>query len=138
MADLEYRIGGLNVNPGILGFTGSEPYSANHKFIAEASGNVVSIYVAEGKKHRHVVEKFNLPNRRLVGGGSCYLNAEEQLVLDDFSGDYNAIPKEVAQRFAELMLPELEKLGVRVNGIAVNPKKYFMNSYWQEHGFGSQ
>ena len=137
MVDLEYRIGGIHVNPDRLRFEGSDPYGASHKFIVEALDNIASIYVAQGSRHKHVAERFKVSGRE-VGGGSCYLNGENQLVLDDFSGDYGAIPKEVAQRFAELMLPELEKLGVEVKGIAVNPMEDAMKSFWRKKSFGSQ
>ena len=137
MADLEYRIGGMDVNPDRLRFEGFDSYHASHKFVAEALDNAVSIYVSQQKRHAQVVEHFGVRGQT-VGGGSCYLNGENQLVLDDFSGDYDAIPKEIAQRFAELMLPELEKLGVEVEGIAVNPMESSMNSYWRDQGFGSQ
>lgn len=137
MADLEYRIGGMDVHPHSLRFEGSNPHNAWYKFVAEAEDNVVSIYVAGGFNHDDIVKKFGVKGQK-VGGGSCYLNGENQLVLDDFSSYYDAIPKEVAQRFAELILPELEKLGIKVDGIAVDPMESTMNSYWREKGFSFQ
>ncbi|MFH1072277.1 MAG: hypothetical protein V1743_02510 [Nanoarchaeota archaeon] len=134
MADLEYRIGGMDIKPDRLRFEGLDSYEARHKFVVEARGNEVAIYVTQGRSHKNVTERFDILENK-VGGGSCYLNGENQLVLDDFSGVYKAIPKEVAQRFAELILPELEKLGVEVNGIAVNPFESRMNPYWIAQGF---
>ena len=130
MTNLEYRIGRMDIDPGRLKFEDSDPYEAIHKFVVEALDRVLSIYITRRSRHKYVAEEFKVRGQ-IVGGGSCYLNSKNQLVLDDFSGDYEAIPKEVAQRFAELMLPELEKIGVEVKGIAVNPKESSINSYWK-------
>lgn len=138
MADLEYTIGGLNVNPNSLRFAGNDPHDASHKFVAEALDHVVSIYVAEEKRHMHIAGRFGIREERLVGGGSCYLNGDGQLVLNDCSGDYHGIPKEAARRFAELMIPELKKLGVEAKGIVVNPHNADLHSFWRENGFGSK
>ena len=131
-------MGGLNINPSRLRFDDSDTYNASHKFVVEALDTAVSIYVAEVEKHMHVAGRFNIPNKRLVGGGSCYLNGEEQLVLNDYSGGYRAIPKEAAQRFAELIVPKLRKLGVEIKGIAVDPSEWNLHSFWREKGFGSK
>jgi hypothetical protein len=130
MEDLEYRIGGMDINPERLIFEGNDPHDAFHKFITDALDNVVSTYVAQAHRHAHVSQKYNVRGPK-VGGGSCYVNRENQLVLDDCSDLYLAIPKEVAQKFAELMLPELSKQGVEVSGIVANPNEYFLNFYWK-------
>jgi hypothetical protein len=137
MVDLEYRIGGMDIDPGMLKYVGADPYNANHKFVAKALDNAVLIYVAQGRRHKHIAGIFNVIVN-LVGGGSCYLNDKNQLVLDDYSGDYDAIPKDAAQKFAELMLPELQKLGVEISGIAVNPRESKLNHFWRQKGFGSK
>ncbi len=133
--DLEYRIGGLKIHPDLIRYEGDNPRNADHKFVAEALGNVVSIYVAGGGKHSDVTRRFNLSESALVGGGSCYTNAQGQLVLDDYSMDYRAIPKLVAQTFAELIVPELRKQGVNIRDIAVNPDSEEINSFWVEREF---
>ncbi len=141
MTDLEYRIGGLKVNPHKLRYMGSDPYCASHKFVAEALDTAVSIYVAEKSRHIHVADEFEIPEERLVGGGSCYLDAEDRLILNDYSADFGTIPKEVAQRLAELMIPELQRLGVEVKGIVANPtnpNERNLDPYWRKRGFGSK
>lgn len=137
MADLEYLIGGLNLCAERLGFAGSDPYGAAHKFVARAQGDKVSIYVSEGKGHKDVVSKFSLSPGGIVGGGSCYLDVKGRLTINDFSGSYNAIPKEAAQKFAELIKPEIEKLGMKVNDVAVNPSNLGLHSFWNKYGFAS-
>ena len=138
MADLEYRIGGVYIYRDELRFNGSDPYNAGHKFVVAALDNVVSIYVAMERRHAFVLKYFEDSwDKKIVGGGSFYLNSKNQLVLDDFSQDYKAIPEKAAQIFAKLMLPKLEELGFEVKGIAVNPNKN-INPYWIDQGFASQ
>lgn len=134
MEKLEYKIGRLNISLGNLLFTGTKPYEAGHKFVVESLKDTVLIYVTKATTHRSVADYFNLEELK-VGGGSFYLNTERDLVLNDFSSEYNAIPKEAAQKFAELIVPQLEKLGVEVRGIAVDPKEIDAHWFWEEKGF---
>jgi|SRR3989344_2599290 len=135
MPDLEYRIGGISIHKDHLIFSGSDPREASHKFVAEAIDQVVFLYVAAHKKHRQMANKFNIPDIRRVGGGSCYVNPQRFLVLDNYSGDYGSIPRDAAQRFAELLRIKLEFLGVTVAGIMVNPDRWQLNDYWKHKGF---
>jgi len=129
MVGLEYKTGGLRINPRDLRFDGNNPYYAPHKFIVGVSGNALAIYVGLGERHRDVAEMFNIPGKR-VGGGSFYLNCHGELMLNDYSGAYKGVPKIVAQKFAELLLPELEKLDVKVEGVVVNPDERHLNPFW--------
>ncbi len=131
MTDLKYRIGGIKISPDRLKFGGFDPYNSSHKFVVEALDDVISIYIAEGYRHSYISEKFSIRGKR-VGGGSCYLDNENRLVLNDYSVSYYAIPKEVAQKFAELIIPELNKLEIKVTGIVAEPKEILMNSYWKK------
>ena len=147
---LEYKIGKLEMNPEKIGFRRWEVMldlgdrkkygllhapDDSHLFVVEALENLASIYVASKRYHERVVEQFGLNEKHIVGGGGCYINPQRELVLDEYSGDYGAIPKEAAQRFAELILPELQKLGVEISGIAVNPNEFDLRSFWREKGF---
>jgi len=134
MPDLEYRIGGLKINPNELFFNGNDPYDATHLFVTRALDSYVEIYVAKAETHFQVVNIFNLNEMKdnIIGGGSFYLNGNNELVLNDYSGAYDAIPKKSAQGFAELILPEIEKLGIKIKGIAVDPNKWRINDFWKE------
>ena len=133
MVDLEYRIGGLKINLKELFFSGYDPYEASHLFVTRVLDSHVEIYVAKAETHFQVsnIFNFNRMEDNIVGGGSFYLNEDNKIVLGDYSGAYNAIPKEVAQIFAELILPEIEKLGVKVKGIIVNPNERRINDFWK-------
>jgi len=135
MKELKYKIGGLDINRSRLRFYGSDPRYAPHKFVVETDGNTISIYVSHAENDADITARFNL-NSKMVGGGSLYINGAGELVLNDFSGKYGAVPREVAERFAGLIIPELEKMGINVSGIYVNPDK-FLNPYWEEFGFDS-
>lgn len=128
---LEYRIGELKITDEHLIFEGEIPYYAEHKFLVEFRESAVFIYVAQGNDHRFVCNLFNLPEKRLVGGGSVYLNANRRLVIDDYSGSYKAIPKESAERFASLIVNELTKKGIAITGIYANPDERHLNPFWK-------
>lgn len=137
MTDLEYKIGRLEIDPERMRFEGPDPYYASHLFVVGESDDSASIYVSQAERHAGVARQFDL-NDNIVGGGSCYTNPQKELVLNDYSGDYDAIPREAAQRFAELMQPELREMGVEVEGIAVNPEQTFLNFFWIDKGFDPQ
>ncbi|MBI2631759.1 hypothetical protein HYW75_02040 [Candidatus Pacearchaeota archaeon] len=132
----EFRVGGLYILLGIFRFSMPERYAqeAEHKFVVEAKNTLLSIYVAPGG-HSYVAGRFELDRDRLVGGGSCYLDKEDNLILNDYSNNFGAIPKVVAQRFAELLIPEVNKLGLEVKAISVNQNEGKLNYYWKERGF---
>ncbi len=132
MKNLEYKIGELEINPDKLRFDGPIPYYSSHKFVVELVNDIASIYVAEGERHMYIALKFGLDESHLVGGGSLYLDREGRLVLNDYSGDYGAIPKAVAKRFAELIIPELKKIGIEVDEIEVNPCESYINDFWKK------
>lgn len=163
MTNLEYKIGELQVNSERLKLFSrprSDTRDAGHKFVVGALDSQVSIYVAEvltedsldigptasgakGYSHNDVVQKFGISEETIVGGGRCYLTDEGLLVLNDFSGKYKAIPKAAARKFAQLMLPELEKIGIVVREIAAYPTEFLwgkdnVNPYWRNQGFSSE
>jgi hypothetical protein len=148
MINLKYTLGGLDINPAKFVLSEVEekfrleglkkigknyrPIS-KHIFVVGKEENVASIYVSsEGCRHSHVARKFNLLDEKLIGGGNCYMLRRGELVLDDFSGDYLAIPKSVAQAFAELIKPEVTKMGLEVVGIIANPNESKLHSFWKE------
>lgn len=131
-ANLEFRIGGVEINPDELRFDGFDPYKAKHKFVVECIDRNVALYVARAISHFQVADKFQLNEERLVGGGSCYINGNGQLVLNDYSGSYEAIPQNVAQSFAELLVPELQKQGIQTTGVVVDPQLSRLNKFWKD------
>lgn len=127
--NLEYRIGRLEIDPMDLENTDfSIPYS--HRFVVELSDErITSIYVGRKSTHQDVVEKFGLNDKNIVGGGFAYTKAG-QFVLGGYSRKYLGISKNAAESFAQLMLPELEKNGIRVNGYRTNISTRFLNDFW--------
>ena len=90
-----------------------------------------------------VAKEFNISKDRLVGGGYFQLQGKKQLSLYGGSDSCKSIPKEVAQIFAELMIPELEKLGIEVKEIHAYPREDncgidLVNPYWRNQGFRSK
>ncbi|MBU4015842.1 hypothetical protein KJ878_06680 [Patescibacteria group bacterium] len=141
MIDLSYKIGGLDISEGGLKLSGHHiqrygffqkdggRFLAPHFYLVENQSEVIAIYISgSGTRHAHVAGHFDLKDDNLVGGGNCYIDLEDRLILDDFSGDYGTIPRNVAQKFAELLLIEIgEKKSVR--GIKVNPNEKKLNDF---------
>ncbi len=124
---VEYRIGGIDVNRKKMRFYGHNPSEAYHRFAVVAQDGTASIYV--GRKES-IADRFNLAQARRVGGGSVYIDDQERLVLDDFCGYSGAVPADVAQAFAELLMPELARRKIKPKGVSVNPEKLLVNDFW--------
>lgn len=127
--NLEYRIGGLEINPEHLK---RESYRPAHLFVVNHEENAVAIYVAEAGRHYQVCPKFEVSLDGIVGGGFFYLDDKSQLVLGDYSGDYYGIPKHAAERFAELLVPEMQKQGIDVDGYQESPNPRVINRFWRD------
>src|SRR3989338_8538001 len=128
MAGLEYRIGGINIDPGDM-----TPKNKLHKIIVESTGNVISIYVCVSGGHKWVATAFRVPEERIVGGGSVEISFGDELFVGDYSGEFLAIPELVAKKFARLLRPKLEEeLEVKFKGIITDTRIYKMNEYWAD------
>ena len=146
MLDLEYRVGGLDMDvaPGRFKLREKEDerrldyikrgnrYPAVHIFIVERNQNICLIHISgQVRAHGNVAYKFSIPDERIVGGGSCYMDSKGILILDNFSGTYGAIPNKAAQKFAELIKPKLKEIGLpEAVGIAVNMDESKLISFW--------
>ncbi|MHA1574984.1 MAG: hypothetical protein ACTSXL_02445 [Alphaproteobacteria bacterium] len=131
MENLEYKIGGLKIVPEKIKFTGNDPYDAEHLFVVQNVFDSVLIYVAPAKSHQSAAGNFGIYGS-IMGGGSFYTNEKNELVVGDYSGTYDAISNDAAQKFAELIIPKLDELGVTVDGIKVNPNQLHLNSFWRD------
>src|SRR3989338_1789179 len=138
---LEYRIGGLDISPETLRDL------RRVDFIVGSESGTVFIYAKEfAGGHMAVAEAFGLgrydnvsgkfiteKGKKVVGGGSItYFDGD--LKLKHFSGTFGAIPREAAKRFGELLKPELEKDGIRVDRI-MGDTNGEINPFWREYGF---
>jgi hypothetical protein len=142
---LQYRIGGLEINPEKFLFTGPIPHKADHRFVVAVSGDVAEIYVAAFDRHAKVAEHFGLgePDMtnfgrfkardgvQIVGGGSCYLYGNRDFVIASRSGDFDGISKYAAQLFGDLIAEELKSHGMDVRNVVANPYEK-MNPFWKE------
>jgi len=132
---LECKLGNLKVDKETLEFTGEDSYQAFHKFVTQSCENSIIIHVAPVTRHIDVVNKFRLTGI-IVGGGSLYANISGQLVIGDFSGNYGAIPKEIAGKFGNLILPALQKqYGLTFSGLIVNPLAEQLSGFWKDLGY---
>jgi hypothetical protein len=119
---LECKIGGLrNINPEKLKIAA---WNEDYHFVVDGIDNIVSIYVADTNNcgfagHNEVAAKFGILEEKLVGGGYLFLDDRGKLVLFNFCYGIGGIPKRVALEFAELLALELNKQGIRVDGIDI-------------------
>ena len=141
MRELDIDIGKLEVNathlcseltaqrdPEVDG----EPY---HYFVVEVRDNIARIFVAGKRSHSALVTHFSLEEDCIGGGGFCYTNRLDQLVLDGYSGDFGAIPYELAERFAWLIAAELVgKHSLVVEGARADIDENKLNGFWKKAG----
>lgn len=163
MENLKYRIGGLKDIQ--LELLKDAAWDDSYHFVVEGIDNVVSFYVAHKNSYESAVNEsneyndyyavaatFGIPKERVVGGGCCFVNGIGKLVLFNFCYTFGGIPRSVALEFAKLLVPELNKLGIEVDGIEscgveveglYHPKRgydlkngHHMDSlFWMEKGF---
>ncbi|MEK6888233.1 MAG: hypothetical protein AABX14_04795 [Candidatus Aenigmatarchaeota archaeon] len=69
---------------------------------------------------------------RVGGGGNCYIDEKSNLVLDESSEEFGAIPKSAAERFVKMLVMELERARVEINSTAVNPNGQ-LNDCWRSY-----
>ena len=135
MADFTYKIGGLDINPGLMKFEETDPCRSRHKFIVRLKGDVLAIYFCETTRHRFVAARFGIyqDDPDILGGGSIYTDTEDRLTLNDYSAQYGGVPKIVAAEFGKLVRPEIENLHLKVVDLVANPIN--MSGKWLELGF---
>lgn len=130
MACLEYKIGGLNIDANGI-FEESAPFNSRHKFVVSVDSGVAYIYVSKCFSHSEIVWRFNLDDKKIYGGGDIYVDYSENLVLGAFSGKFDAVPKEVAEKFAQLICPYLKQQNIKVEGVKASPNELLLHQYWR-------
>ena len=133
---LEFKIGGLKINPDKIRDSGPLDLDPPHSFVIQYSENAVYIYIAELRGHSAVVAAFDLSETfwcPIVGGGSCYLNKKEQFILRGFSGGYGAIPRKAGEKFAELVAEELKKQNFPVKEGREKIIDIGINKFWNDY-----
>ncbi len=145
MKDLQYRIGGLDIDPEKFVFTGDIPHKADYRFVVAVADGTAEFYAAAFGRHVKLASHFGLgePDAanfgrfkardgiQIVGGGSCYLNGQHDLVLTSRSIDFDGIPKDVAQIFGGLLMGALRERGMDVQNIVADPYEK-TNEFWKE------
>lgn len=133
-----FVIGGVEIIAESLPFAGDDLYLAPHKFIVRLLDKTLTLYMAPGRRHYMVSERFPKTAGEIVGGGSCFLNADHLLVLGDFSGDFGAVPKTVAQKFVGLLRPILEKRNITIKGVLADPDEAKLWKHWARAGLANK
>ncbi|SRR3989338_7628944 len=133
MANLEYKLGKIEIDMEKFRYFGEDPGESQHKFLVVGNGGTIYAYIAP-VGHVKIVKNNSLENGRVLGGGSIYVNREGDLVLNHLSYIYGAVPNNIACKFAKLIQKELKKLGLKGIKVIVNPKKD-LSSRWSEYGY---
>lgn len=131
MKKLEYELGNIKLIRCQLKFEGEDPYDAAHLFVVDFLNGKLRIHIHPAGRHSTLASLFKLNEKDLVGGGSCYIDKKNNLILGDYSGDFGSIPEEVAEEFAKKIK---EKFGEKydIKGIKVNPENK-LKSFWEEY-----
>ncbi len=137
MVDLEYKIGGLDL----------EYPTALSKFIVHREDErTLSVYALAKEmgeypiKHDDVTEYFNLQRKNVLGAGNYrYGISSQDLILDDWSLAFGSIPEQVAQRVGENLADHFRRSGITIREIRVNMTPIFKNEanreIWKSLGF---
>lgn len=143
MAELEYKIGYFDPDDTII-TKDKEDVVLTHRFVIEKNGSVVLIYVDKASSYSGITKKFGLDEDKIVGGGSLYLNRNNEIVLDDICIEYGTPSKKAAELFALQLIGELlvngiksstdpkKRTAININGCKPNPPETMMNDFWKE------
>jgi len=112
---LEYRIGGLEIDPAKLRVN-DDRNRPSHKYVVRQEGDrTVALYGCVAPGHRAVFEHYGLDsdrdNQKNIGGG-FFLMKDNRFIMNGDSGDYLGISKSAAKAFSLLLLHELPKHSV--------------------------
>jgi len=142
--NLENRVSGIDINLDTLKceFGGMKvsreelenpEYNRTTKFIAvyEKPENIIYIYIGKGRhkngnnrEHEKIAtEDFGIDTSKIVGGGFIRVDySTKELVLDEESVKHYSPPKEIVEKLAEKVTPELDKMRIPYKRIKANPK----------------
>lgn len=130
---LEYKLGKIEIDKEKLWYFGKDPNDSPHKFLVTGNGKAIYAYVAPSG-HIKIVKKNGLESAAVLGGGSVYLNREGDLILNNLSHIYGAVPSNVACELAKLIQKELKKIGLKGKKALINPKKD-LSRRWEQYGY---
>lgn len=133
-SDIIYELGEVDIDRAKLVLLTNRAYSASHKFVVQAQDDFARLYVCKGFGHNQVKEHFSLDSSTLVGGGSCYLDRQSQLVLDDYSASFGVIPQSAAEEFVKLLSERFTAEGIVYVGVRAHPliRGNSLHSFWLE------
>jgi len=131
--NLEYKIGETEINPDNLPYETSET-EGHPNFLVQAQGNTITLYISSKQTDSEIIKQFSLDHTEIVGGGEVY-TIEGKLSLDYTSKDYLAVPPEVREKFAELLLPLIKTQGIDIAAVECIDRNVPLNEFWKGQGF---
>lgn len=137
MENLEYVLGTLHMDLGKLRCVKDKPEDL-HRFLIAKKDNVASVYIymkeCEEQDNKDLAKHLNIKGE-IIGGGHVFLDKEE-LWLGGYSEQYGSIPKQEADRAAELLLIEFNRMleGIEevIEKIVTKPCEKKLNDFWKK------
>jgi len=135
---LECRIGALKLSPGFLKYDDTvekhpevdgNPY---HLFVVAVRDRIASIFVSGERGHSGVANALHIDVKEIEGGGFLYVDPNNRLTLAGFSGSFGSVPGILLEKFATLIVRELEGGDAIIAGTKVNPDPETLNEFWTE------
>lgn len=124
--NLEYKIGEIKILPRT--FANKRDLC---KYIALRESNEIRFYISHDEYHTGVACRFGLitpedlrdkhiqpANGKIIGGGTLQLILGS-LYVGCSSNSYNEVSQQDAAKLVELLLPELEKLEIKVQEVKI-------------------
>jgi len=108
---MKYTLGIVKLDPYLINREFSDPkdiYEADeryeripHKFLVTEDSDFLWFYADKCISHEILKERLGL--ERVLGGGCLSIDPKlKALVLDNYSGDFGAVPKPVLEKFGKL------------------------------------
>lgn len=137
---LELKLGKVQIDPGTIRRSyvrcttieeADDLYEhTNHLFVVDMSNNLLVFYAGSRSQgiSSHEILTFRNPIENPVGGGCIYIDGHT-LVLDNYSGDYGAVPKEILLKFGEMLKAHLKEYEIR--SVIVDPFIQKIRERWK-------
>ena len=108
----------------------------NHLFVLNLKMENLSFHIGSKSKgnscHERLADRYSRNN--VIGGGCMYIDKKIfALILDNYSGDYGAVPSNILNKFGELLCDSNHQSDyLPIKKVIVNPFEEKIRKIWDE------
>ena len=134
--NLQFIIGELNLDEENIGRYDVSP---EHKFIIINKNPELVFHSGFVNRHEEIVSTIKgidpSDRRIIIGGGRLYVSNDGILTLDSKSYKYGGVPIFVGEKYAKLLIPKLQEIGIPVSNVSIDLHQNILNPIWEELEF---